>query len=47
VLESGFAYAGETFNSLSQVATRIAGVRWNGLVFFGLKPRKAPAARHD
>jgi hypothetical protein len=37
VLNSGFEYRGERFSSLSAVATRIAGSRWNGFVFFGLE----------
>jgi hypothetical protein len=39
VLEEGFSYAGERFGSLSEVARRITGTRWNGQVFFGLKAR--------
>jgi hypothetical protein len=39
VLESGFAYQGERFGSLSEVAFRITGTKWNGYVFFGLKAR--------
>jgi len=41
VLEQGFSYRGEALRSLSQAAHRITGVKWNGLVFFGLKPRLA------
>jgi hypothetical protein len=37
--DTGFAYAGEAFSSLSKVARRITGTAWNGQVFFGLKPR--------
>ena len=43
VLDRGFSYRGEAVTSLSQAALRITGVKWNGLVFFGLKPR--PGAR--
>lgn len=39
VLEAGFSYQGERFKSLSQVAQRITGTKWNGQVFFGLKAR--------
>jgi len=39
VLEDGFSYAGERFGSLSEVAQRITGTKWNGHVFFGLKAR--------
>lgn len=40
VLEDGFSYLGERFGSLSEVAQRITGTKWNGLVFFDLKARK-------
>jgi hypothetical protein len=43
-LDHGFSYRGEVLTSLSQAAQRITGVKWNGLVFFGLKPR-TPAPR--
>jgi hypothetical protein len=36
VLEDGFRYEGEFFDSLSKVANRITGSRWNGFAFFGL-----------
>lgn len=39
VTEEGFSYLGERFGSLSEVAQRITGTKWNGLVFFGLKAR--------
>src|SRR3977135_2039408 len=37
VLESGFAYDGKTFASLSEIASEITGTRWNGPRFFGLR----------
>lgn len=37
VLEEGFAYAGKTYASLSEVARLITGARWNGPRFFGLR----------
>ena len=37
VLETGFERRGERFSSLSQITTRITGVRWSGPRFFGLK----------
>lgn len=40
VLEQGFSYQGERFGSLSEVAQRITGTKWNGMVFFGLKARR-------
>jgi len=36
VLDEGFEYRGEQFKSLSVVATKIAGTKWNGFAFFGL-----------
>jgi len=44
VVAEGYLYDGERFSSLSKVATRITGTKWNGLVFFGVKARAAPAA---
>lgn len=38
VVESGFAWNGQIFRSLSAAATAIAGSRWNGPKFFGLRP---------
>lgn len=40
VQEAGFSYLGERFGSLSEVAQRITGTKWNGQVFFGLKARR-------
>lgn len=37
VLASGFEYEGEQFPSLSALANRISGSRWNGYLFFGLQ----------
>jgi len=37
VLAKGFAYQGEIFASLSEIANRITGTRWNGPKFFGLR----------
>ena len=37
VLEKGFAYGGENFRSLSEVARRITGSHWSGPLFFGLR----------
>jgi hypothetical protein len=37
VLEDGFEYKGERYTSLSAIARKITGTRWNGLVFFGIK----------
>lgn len=40
VLEDGFAYEDKTYDSLSQIARRITGSRWNGPRFFGLRTGK-------
>jgi len=42
VQPDGFAYDGTTYASLSEIASLIAGTRWNGPRFFGLrsKPEK-------
>jgi hypothetical protein len=37
VLEKGFAWNGETFGSLSQIAKAMTGTSWNGHRFFGLR----------
>lgn len=39
VLADGFEYRDKVYGSLSEIATVIAGTRWNGWVFFGLKKR--------
>jgi hypothetical protein len=38
-LESGFAWNGGTYESLSKVARAITGTNWNGPRFFGLRDR--------
>jgi hypothetical protein len=37
VLENGFAWNGETYRSLSQIAKAMTGTNWNGHRFFGLR----------
>jgi hypothetical protein len=44
ILEEGFAWNGQTFGSLSQIAKAMTGTNWNGHRFFGLRQGKAPAA---
>jgi Protein of unknown function (DUF2924) len=39
VTAEGFAWEGQTFASLSEVASRITGTKWNGPRFFGLRAR--------
>jgi Protein of unknown function (DUF2924) len=41
VLSDGFAWNGNTYRSLSQVAFAITGTRWNGPRFFGLRAKSA------
>ena len=43
VLDTGFAYDGKVYDSLSKIARLITGTRWSGPVFFGLKPLPAKA----
>jgi hypothetical protein len=43
VRDDDFEYQGRPYKSLSAVARAIAGTRWNGLVFFGLKNRRGSA----
>ena len=42
VLETGFAWNGGTYESLSKVARAITGTNWNGPRFFGLRDRARP-----
>ncbi len=42
VLADGFAWNGQTYDSLSKVAFAITGTRWNGPRFFGLRDKRAP-----
>jgi hypothetical protein len=41
VLEKGFAWNGETYVSLSQIAKAMTGTSWNGHRFFGLRTAKS------
>jgi hypothetical protein len=43
VVEGGFAYLGQTYRSLSEIARLITGTNWNGPRFFGLRERIPPA----
>jgi len=38
-----FEYQGRPYRSLSAIARKITGVRWNGWVFFGLKSHRGAA----
>ena len=42
VLADGFAWNGQTYDSLTKVAFAITGTRWNGPRFFGLRDKQAP-----
>lgn len=44
VLEMGFRYRGVDYDTLSAIATRISGTRWNGFRFFGLTGPFRPSA---
>ena len=37
VTDAGYEHAGEVHRSLSEVARKITGIRWNGPRFFGLR----------
>ena len=42
VLTDGFAWNGQSYDSLTKVAFAITGTRWNGPRFFGLRDKQAP-----
>ena len=39
-VREGFAWNGQTYDSLSKVAFAITGTKWNGPRFFGLRHRE-------
>ena len=41
VLTDGFAWNGQSYDSLTKVAFAITGTRWNGPRFFGLRDKQA------
>jgi hypothetical protein len=43
VLADGFSHQGVVYKSLSEVARAIAGTRWNGPLFFGLRDKPGAA----
>ena len=45
ILEEGFAWNGQTFGSLSQIAKAMTGTNWNGHRFFGLRQGKTARGR--
>jgi hypothetical protein len=44
VMTDGFAWNGQTYESLSKVAFAITGTRWNGPRFFGLRDKEDRSA---
>ena len=44
VLADGFAWNGQTYDSLSKVAFAITGTKWNGPRFFGLRDKEDQSA---
>ncbi len=44
VMSDGFAWNGQTYDSLSKVAFAITGTRWNGPRFFGLRDKEDGSA---
>jgi hypothetical protein len=44
VMADGFAWNGQTYDSLSKVAFAITGTKWNGPRFFGLRDKQDRAA---
>jgi hypothetical protein len=43
VTRDGYEYCGRPYQSLSAIARAITGTRWNGRVFFGLRPSRSAA----
>src|ERR1700694_754273 len=44
VMSDGFAWNGQTYDSLSKVALAITGTKWNGPRFFGLRDKEDRSA---
>jgi hypothetical protein len=44
VLADGFAWNGQTYDSLSKVAFAVTGTKWNGPRFFGLRDKEDRSA---
>ena len=47
ILAKGYAYRGEVYRSLSEIARLITGTRWNGQAFFGQRVKKGKRATCD
>ena len=41
----GFSHEGQRYSSLSEIARHITNTRWNGRLFFGLKPARKTTKR--
>ena len=41
ILSDGFEWGGNTYDSLSAIASSVTGTRWNGFAFFGLNKERA------
>jgi hypothetical protein len=47
VMANGFAWNGQTYDSLSKVAFAITGTKWNGPRFFGLRDKEERSVMED
>ena len=47
VVAGGFAWNGQTYDSLTKIALAITGTRWNGPRFFGLRDKQAKSMSKD
>ena len=47
VVAGGFAWNGQTYDSLTKIAFAITGTRWNGPRFFGLRDKQAKSMSKD
>lgn len=45
VTANGLHYRGNSYKTLSEIATQITGTKWSGPLFFGLRKRKEVAAK--
>lgn len=46
VVANGYEYRGKRYSSLSEIARLIAGTRWSGPLFFGLRSHKRKGSPH-
>ena len=47
VVPDGFSWQGKTYASLSTIARKITGTKWNGPRFFGLRDNRADPAETE